>query len=123
MKILIDLPEAKIEQIMKFKYPTIVEKAIQNGTILPDDWYELKIGFSDSKNEAESFHEHETHTVVMGKKDDCIVIRNNKGTLFKGKVSDFCRLIDKALGTVEGSENSGLVIIDDLMKGDKSEKK
>lgn len=41
MKILIDISEEKYEQIKKFKYPTIVEKAIQNGAVLPDDWYEL----------------------------------------------------------------------------------
>ena len=41
MKILIDLPEEKYEQIKKFKYPTIVERAIQNGVVLPDDWYEI----------------------------------------------------------------------------------
>lgn len=56
MKILIDLPEEKYEQIMKFKYPTIVERAIQNGTIVPDDWDEL-VGLKHSGNDKEVFYE------------------------------------------------------------------
>lgn len=116
MKILIDLPEEKIEQIKKYKYPTIVERAIQEGAILPDDWYELRISVLDDGKEAESFRGCETKTFVKGKRDNNIYIKNlnvRRGTLCKGTYSDLCRFADKAIGAVAGSANDDLVI-DDL---------